>query len=223
MKGPQQLRLEATLDASAPEDVETRKNSWRLAAITLDQVATRLEANAAPRAREAMEGRTGPEVADAFTVSAQALRRKQQELKDAEDALTAASEAIREGEKARTQLRDLVMPTAPSRSPGSTTEQDVQAQKDHDTAVANFWADYEHNERVARDANTHMETTFTGSTGVMKKIHGIPDPVEPPIEHQPGGGGGGTPPSSGRRPTPLPQLHPGDTPTGTPTPTPTPT
>lgn len=177
-KGPEQVRFERALEGSSADDVMAAALQWRTNAHMLGQVAQRLRAKASDA--HGISRQTGPAMANAFTRSAEAMDEKSTKMAEGADALQAASTKLKAAEDARAEMRPLSDPgtyTGPSQP---KTKEEVAAKGQYDTALATYQQDKDHNERIARQHNTAMDSQNETSTAVMKSIHGEPDPEPQP-------------------------------------------
>lgn len=200
MAGPQRARLDTALTGAFEHVVDDHAREWNTCVRTLSTIAAALR-RASPEMKEQIGGETGPAIDRAFAKSAQGMEAKARELVKGSGALQSASEVIRAARQERAELNaDTRQEPGEYRPPvGQPTEKDLQEEAQNKQAHAAYDAWYADQERRAQIQADRMDRVFEHSTAVMKDIHGIPDPEQPPG----GPGGGSDGPGGGSAPGPA--------------------
>jgi len=205
-RGPQQQRLRDFLETAQQGDLRGSSREWSEGENVLRMISQELERMSGDMGRshdEEFQGRTADAARTSFMVSAHAMSDKADQLKQGAAAFERSAAALDTAIAERDALArgdGKQPPERPNTPPGSTETADLRAQRDYDTAKAEYWEQYHADERRATDAMTALDDEHNAAAEVFKSIHGEPDPVPPPTGGGgggAGGGGGGVPPVAG--------------------------
>ncbi|MCW2774299.1 MAG: hypothetical protein JWN91_2625, partial [Nocardioides sp.] len=189
VKGPRQSELDQYVATVVPTHLGDASSAWLDGQTALNKIAYELEQRV-PTIHERFKGATAQQTAAAFTKSAGSMQSKAVEMGQGAEALATAAAALKTAHDKSVSMGDGgSFPTKKQTSPGGNSEEEVQNQKDYDTAVGQYWADYHRRETESATAIKDMETALKHSSSQMQKIHGQPAPR--PHEDSSGGGGGG--------------------------------
>ncbi|WP_181312131.1 hypothetical protein [Nocardioides campestrisoli] len=188
-------QLEQAIQSAKEEKALGVEKEWLKLSDLLDLVRDALT-NASPQAKEEIGGQTGEAIDAAFRKAAEDMGKRAEILSGAAPTLGVVAQAMSAARTVSDALQGRQgreAPKPPMTTPGTATEEDVAAQRDYDTAMAQYQAAEAADEEKARQTLEALEDAFRQSVGTMKEIHGEPDPVYPGGGNQ-GPGAPSTPP-----------------------------
>ena len=189
-RGPDQQRLKDYVDPARMQTLNDAAKDWDRGSTILRNVSIELRRKAqAIRTSPDAEftGETAKVAAEAFDVTAKTMDDKSTEMKDGAGAFGHAATAVKNAQDTSDDLETKgpgAFPPSVNTPPGSSHHEDVVAQQQHDTAVNDWWAKYNHNERVARHAITTMQDNHTEQAKVFQRIHGETPPDNGPVRSE---------------------------------------
>jgi len=181
-QGPNETRFRTSLHGASFESVDDASLEWRRCAELLNVVAHSLDG--AAKADQKIGGQTGPAMGAAFRRTSKSMGERAGLLREGSGALQSAARVIEKAQKARDAM-DKAHPATSDpgswkRPVGPLTKEDLEAQTKHQQRVKDYQEAYAARERISQQWAQNIDDVFADSTEVMKKIHGEPDPVEPP-------------------------------------------
>ncbi|ANH36802.1 hypothetical protein I601_0349 [Nocardioides dokdonensis FR1436] len=218
--GQEESRLARTVSGANVADVGRSEARWREGGRKLREVHRALE-----QARDDVSAGFGSgssvsrEAATAFAEVAQKAADRAEQMEQASSALARSSDALAKAEAEHRALGPAPSePTPPERTPGMPESADtMRAEQTYGRNLGAYNTMMADRETRAKQRSDEVETTYTESTEVMRRIHGEPD--ERVMRDAAGGGrggsgdgtgsgsgsggGGGSTPSSGGRYTPT--------------------
>nr|MBA3780366.1 hypothetical protein [Nocardioides sp.] len=175
MSGYQKARLESYLSGAKEKAVKDTANDWKRCASVLSIISTAL-ADASPKMKEEIGGKTGPAVDAEFTKAAETMKLRAETLTAGSAKLESVAQVMADAREVKDTMKDIEPPTKPTRTPGSSTADEETAQQTYDTDHGIYLAQVDAQEAKAEKWANAMNTDFQDAIPAMRAISGYEPP-----------------------------------------------